>query len=123
MQELLDYAQPYDEEFVQDVRSGLSLFDEHNTRENLGSFRRWNDEMSNRSLPPFRVLDDATRRESLRPAGTGLVLLNLNQRRIVQVQNSYADVLRSDRGRVRRGGEPTRLLYRYDLPESWSIVP
>jgi hypothetical protein len=121
--ELLDFASAYDESFVQDVRIGLAMFDEHNTSDDLDAFHRWRRETSNRTLPPFRVLDEATRNESLRPVAAGLVLFNLNDRRIVQIQNSYADVQRSDRGRVRRDGEPTRMLYRYRLPESWSIVP
>lgn len=74
-------------------------------------------------LPPFRVVDERTRQQSLKPVSTGLILFNLKARRIIQVQNSYADVLRADRGRVRQNGRPTRMLYYYTLPEEWNIVP
>ncbi|HEU5431170.1 MAG TPA: hypothetical protein VFU81_05875 [Thermomicrobiales bacterium] len=74
-------------------------------------------------IAPFRVVDEATRRRSLEPARYGLVVFNLPARRIVQVQNSYHDLLRSDRGRLRRDGRPVRAYYRYALPDDWSIVP
>jgi hypothetical protein len=51
------------------------------------------------------------------------VLYNLKARRIVQLVNQYGELLRQDRGRIRRGGEPTRLLYTYRLPDDWRILP
>jgi hypothetical protein len=123
MNELLEYTRPFDESFVDDVRSGLSIFDEHNTRDDTGAFYEWKGEMSNRQLPPFRIYDETMRQESLKPAGTGLLVLNLKEQRIVQIQNSYEDVQRQDRGRIRREGEPIPVLYRYKLPETWRIVP
>jgi hypothetical protein len=72
---------------------------------------------------PFHVVDEATKRRSLEPERYGLVVFNLPARRIVQVQNSYHDLLRSDCGRLRRDGRPVRAYYRYALPEDWSIVP
>ncbi|MCC6313325.1 MAG: hypothetical protein IT337_04890, partial [Thermomicrobiales bacterium] len=71
---------------------------------------------------PFRVIDEATRVVSQQPRQLGLVLINLPARRIVQVQNSYADLRRSDRGRMRRNGRPVPVLFAYELPEAWSIV-
>lgn len=71
----------------------------------------------------FRVVDDATRRRSLEPEPTGLVVFNLIAKRIIQVQNSYADLMRKDRGRLRRDGRPVRAYYWYELPADWSIVP
>ena len=121
--ELLEYTRPFDESFVEDVRSGLSVFDEHNTRDDTGAFYGWADELSNRQLPPFRIFDETMRQESLKPAGTGLLVLNLKEQRIVQVQNSYEEVQRQDRGRIRRQGEPIPVLYRYKLPDAWRIVP
>lgn len=121
--ELLEYTRPFDEQFVQEVRSGLAVFDEHNTEENAAAFHEWASDLKNRSLPPFRIFDDSMRQESLQPAGTGLLVLNLKEQRIVQVQNSYEEVQRQDRGRVRREGEPIPVLYRYSLPNSWRIVP
>lgn len=72
---------------------------------------------------PFRVVDEVTRRRSLEPARAGLVVFNLSAKRIVQIQNSYADLRRKDRGRLRRDGRPVRVLYSYELPADWSIVP
>ena len=69
------------------------------------------------------VLDEQTRRASLEPARLGLVVFNLPARRIVQIQNSYANLERSDRGRVRRNGQPVQTCYSYTLPDEWSIVP
>ena len=40
----------------------------------------------------FRVLSDATREASLRPAHAGVIVFNLIARRIVQVQNAYVDI-------------------------------
>lgn len=121
--QLLDLTRRYDAAFVDAVRSGLAVFDEFNTPENPAAVHRLLAEPSSAGLPPFRVFDEVTRRASLTPAGTGLILINLNARRIIQVQNSYADVQRSDRGRVRLNGRPTRTLYRYRLPDEWRIVP
>ena len=121
--ELLEYTKQFDEAFVEDVRSGLSVFDEHNTRDDTAAFYGWADELTNRNLPPFRIFDETMRQESLKPAGNGLVLLNLKEQRIVQVQNSYEEVQRQNRGRIRRQGEPVPILYRYKLPDSWRIVP
>lgn len=72
---------------------------------------------------PFRVMDEATRAMAQEPASVGLIVVNLVERRLVQVQNTYADLKRSDRGRMRRNGRPVQLLYRYELPEEWRIVP
>jgi hypothetical protein len=71
----------------------------------------------------FRVVDEATKRRSLEPARYGVVVFNLPARRIVQIQNSYSNLNRSDRGRLRRDGRPIRAYYRYVLPDDWSIVP
>ncbi len=121
--QLLHYTRPYDEAFARSVESGLAVFDEHNTRENYAAFHRLMESTAPADLPPFRVVDERTRQLSLRPVATGLILFNLKERRIIQVQNSYAEVQRADRGRVRENGRPTRMLYYYSLPEEWNIVP
>ncbi len=108
---------------MRSVESGLAVFDEHNTRENHVSFHQVMDTTPPVELPPFRVVDERTRQLSLKPVSTGVILFNLKARRIIQVQNSYAEVQRSDRGRVRQNGRPTRMLYYYELPEEWNIVP
>lgn len=121
--ELLETARRYDAEFVTAVRSGLSVFDEHNTPDNTAAIHAVIDAQPPVAWPPFRVLDARTRDASLEPVGHGLIMINLDAHKIIQVQNSYADVLRSDRGRVRQRGRPTRLLYHYRLPAEWRILP
>jgi hypothetical protein len=121
--ELLEFTRPYDSAFVTDVVSGLNVFDEHNTSDDSHSFRAAIAQSPATSLPPFRVFDEAARVASLEPVKSGLIVFNLMARRIIQVQNSYEDISREGRGRVRQDGQPTRLLYRYRLPEEWSIVP
>ncbi|MBN9392024.1 MAG: hypothetical protein J0I20_28565 [Chloroflexi bacterium] len=73
--------------------------------------------------PVLRVLDDDTRRESLEPVSIGLVIFNLPAKRIIQVQNSYGVLKRSDRGRYFENGQPTERLYFYRLPTDWSLLP
>lgn len=72
---------------------------------------------------PFRVVDERTRMAALEWELAGLVVVNLEAKRIVQVQNAYGDVRRRDRGRLRRNGRPVPVYYAYELPEEWRIVP
>jgi hypothetical protein len=123
LDDLFAVARPYDTELVDTVVDGLALFDEHN---GPGNYRAIHDMLATSAsadLPPFRVVDDLTRRASLTPVHSGLILYNLPARRIVQVQNSYCNLLRRDRGRIRASGRPTRHLYRYELPGEWRLVP
>jgi hypothetical protein len=121
--ELLEYTRPYDTDFVDQVRRGLALFDEYNTPEDTSAFHAMLQETSPSTVPPFRVLDDVTRDLSLQPVDSGLILYNLGARRIVQLQNRYGELHREDRGRIRRSGQATRMLYYYRLPDEWTIVP
>jgi hypothetical protein len=121
--DLLEIARPYDADMVDGVLDGLALFDEHNGPGNYAAIGEMLRTLDPRALPPFRVVDEATRNASLNPIATGLILFNLTAQRIVQVQNSYCGLLRRDRGRIRASGRPTRHLYRYELPSEWSIVP
>ncbi len=73
--------------------------------------------------PVLRVIDLATRQESLEPIRIGLVIFNLLAKRIVQVQNSYGVLRRSDRGRYFEDGQPTERLYFYRLPVDWNLLP
>ena len=112
----------YDASLSQLLRDQLAIFQEHNTIQDTG----WIDQRLAKQPgyePAVVVLNDATRRASLEPARLGLVVFNLPARRIVQVQNSYANLERSDRGRVRRNGKPVSTFYSYSLPDDWSIVP
>lgn len=120
---LLDRCKIYDPDLIESVLIGLAIFDEHNTPEYPESFHSAIETHPSSDLPPFRVIDEATKRASQIQAGSGLIIFNLRARRIIQVQNSYADVQRVDRGRVRRDGKPTTFLYHYKLPDEWRIVP
>lgn len=73
--------------------------------------------------PVFRVSDTETQQRSQEPAGAGLIIFNLKAKRIIQVQNSFGQLQRSDRGRYHENGKPTERLYFYRLPADWSIVP
>lgn len=121
--ELLDFTKRYDDRFATGVLNGLSIFDEHNVVGNTTVIEEHFAKSPSAAWPPFRVYNDATRRASTQPGQAGLIVINLKERRIIQVQNSYAEILRRDRGRIRADGRPTRTLYHYDLPSDWAIVP
>ncbi len=119
---LFQLAERYDRSLVQDLGAGLAIFDEHN----VGDDHSWIDERigDQADYPlPVRVVNASTRELSLAPFDAGLIVFNLNARRIVQVQNSYADILRRDRGRIREAGEPTDTIFHYTLPDAWTILP
>jgi hypothetical protein len=107
---LLDLTERYDPRWVVRAVKSLASFD-------AGA------EFALESPEAFRVVDETTRRRSLEPELGGLVVYNLEAKRIIQVQNSYADLQRKDRGRLRRDGRPVRAYYWYELPADWSIVP
>lgn len=119
---LLELAAEYDPTWTTEVRHGLRIFDEHNTPRSTEAFAAVVREVKEASIP-FRVLDSETRTHSMRPSKSGLVLFNLKDKRIVQVQNSYADLRRQGRSRIRSGGRPTRSMFYYQLPDSWQLVP
>ncbi|HEX2915443.1 MAG TPA: hypothetical protein VH186_32085 [Chloroflexia bacterium] len=74
--------------------------------------------------PVLRVLNEATRHESLEPVGLGLVIFNLPAKRIIQVQNNFGGgIRRQDRGRYFEQNQPTDRLYFYRLPSDWSLLP
>lgn len=121
--ELLEHASSYDAELVASLLDGLAVFDEHNVAHNYVAVHTALRTAPPEGSPPFRVVDEVTRTASVTPTGHGLVLFNLDARRIVQVQNSYGALQRRDRGRVRAQGRPTRRLYRYELPSKWRLIP
>lgn len=123
LDELLERSEPYDPQLRMFVLDGLAVFDEHNTGENPEAIRSALQFVAPEKAPPFRVIDSVTREASLTPVCSGLVIYNLPAKRIIQVQNSYANVERQDRGRIRENGRPTRKLYRYRLPEEWRLLP
>lgn len=123
IRDLLDRTRRYDDQFASSVLNGLLVFDEHNVRDDTSAIEATFATLPASEWPPFRVYNDVTRRASTQPGRAGLIVINLNDKRIVQVQNSYAEILRKDRGRIRAQGRPTRTLYHYNLPTEWALVP
>jgi hypothetical protein len=119
-QEVLGRTDRYDPEWTADVRRGILTFEEHHVP-------------SDDPVPPveptftpdepFRIWDAETRQQSMQPGALGLVIFNLKEQRIIQVQNSYSDLQRKGRGRIRSNGRPTPALYHYTLPDDWDILP
>jgi hypothetical protein len=121
--ELLEAASPFAPELKDRVLSGLAVFDEHNAPGNLQRIHAAFQFCKAEEVPVFRILDAATRELSLKPVRAGIVLFNLRDKRIVQLQNTYAEIQRKGRIRVpRSSGAPARI-YRYELPPDWSLVP
>jgi hypothetical protein len=124
-EDLLAAAGEYDSDLRDSVLNGLHVFDEHNLPGNYAAIHAAlqgpGDEAG--TSPVFRVVDDVTRQASLQPVKAGLVLFNLKQKRIVQIQNTYADIEREDRGRVRKKGRVTGRYYDYRLPPDWQVLP
>jgi len=123
LSELLEHTRRYDDQFATNILNGLSVFDEHNVKDDTSHIEACFVASSASDWPPFRVYNDVTRRASTQPCQAGLIVVNLKEKRIVQVQNSYAEIQRADRGRIRALGQPTRRLYHYALPRDWALVP
>lgn len=121
--ELMALLREYDDTLPDQVQNGLRVFDELNLRDNTTAIEQTLAGAAPVDWPPFRVFNAQTRDASTRPSGTGLIIFNLAAKRIIQVQNSYADIQRQDRGRHRKAGRPVQRLYHYDLPSEWSLVP
>lgn len=120
--QLLNELARFDADLSRHLRDQLAIFNEHN----VPGETAWIDDRVREADEydlPFIVLDETTRRLSLQPGQLGLVIFNLPSRRIIQIQNSYANLERSDRGRVRKNGQPVAAYYRYTLPDDWTIVP
>ncbi len=123
LDELLSYADEYASGTRDRVVSGLAVFDEHNTPENHGAIHQALSHLRPHEIPTFRVLDDRTREASLTPVHAGIVIFNLRAKRIVQIQNSYAEIRRKGRGTAAQPTSPDRRVIRYELPSYWSLVP
>lgn len=72
---------------------GLAVFDEHNSPSNASAIHQAIQHFPSDEWPVFRVVDEVTREASLRPTRTGVLVFNLSERRIVQIQNSYLEIL------------------------------
>lgn len=127
LESLLAASTRYDTDLKSNVLNSLAIFDEHNAAgryDQIHSAIDYAEEQRvQHNIPAFRVVDEATRQASLEPVKAGLVLFNLKERRIIQIHNTYDNVRRQDRGRIHKGGEPTKQLYHYTLPMDWQIVP
>lgn len=121
--QLIAHAHAFDAMWAGDVRSQIMQFDEHNVDQVSDPFHEAIAGDDTAEHPAFRVMDTETRQRSLVPGKLGLVVFNLKERRIIQVQNSYANLERKDRGRIRVDGKPSRILFQYELPHEWALVP
>lgn len=121
--ELLEQVRRFDEQFVDQVRNELARFDEHVVADNAESIERWMERPEHETPEAFRVFNQQLRNLSLTSGRLGVVLFNLPERRIVQIENSYGELLRKDRGRIRVDGKPVSRYYHYALPESWTLLP
>ncbi len=123
IRELLEEASLFAPDLRDRVMSGLAVFDEHNSRDNLRWIHAAFGYCKPEDMPVFRVLDDKTRQMSLSPAWAGVVVFNLKAKRIVQIHNTYADIKRKGRLRIMEGATPTNRIRRYELPAEWTVVP
>ena len=122
-EELLGHADANYGGLRERVLNGLAIFDERNVEGNTAAFHEALAFCAPHELPPFRVVDEATREASLRPVKAGAVLFNLRQKRIVQIQNTYREITRTGRAPVFDGEAHTGRMFTYRLPREWSIVP
>ncbi|HZU75364.1 MAG TPA: hypothetical protein VFA70_01280 [Dehalococcoidia bacterium] len=121
--ELLELADPLYGELKDRVLNGLAMFDEQNVPGNYKAIHAAFDVCAPHQQPVFRVVDDRTREESLRPVKAGALIFNLPDKRIVQLQNSYRAIARSGRYRVFDGSRHINRVFSYRLPVEWAIVP
>lgn len=122
VQELLELSRPF-ADLAEYVQSGLAVFDEHNLPGNFEAIHEALDYCRPQELPVFRVVDERTRQASLQSVRAGVVLFNLIDKRIVQIQNTYAEIKRKGRVRVLEGRSVTNRVLRYELPSDWTLVP
>jgi hypothetical protein len=123
LEQLLAAAEPFAGELGDRVLSGLAVFDEHNSPTNYKWIHAALDYCLPQQTPVFRVVDPRTEELSLTPVRAGVVVFNLVAKRIVQIQNTYAEIRRRGRVRVMRNNQPTDRVHRYELPPDWSLVP
>lgn len=121
--ELLDRVHPLDPSAVTAVRHGLLTFDEFVLAPDQVDVDAWHDRVGDVDRMAFRVVNPALRELSLRPAALGLVIVNLVDRRIIQIEDRYGRIERQDRGRIRVDGRPVNRYYEYALPFDWTILP
>lgn len=121
--ELLDRVRPPDGWAVEAVRHGLLTFDEFVLDGDQINLAAWRGRVGRIEGHPFRVANAELRELSLRPAELGLTIVNLVDRRIIQLEDRYGRIGRADRGRIRVAGRPVNRYYEYSLPDDWTILP
>lgn len=109
--DLLKAVARADSSVLEFVECGLAVFDEHNVDGNFNAIRSAIQHLPPHELPVFRVVDDATRQASLQGVKAGVIIFNLRSRRIVQIQNTYAE--------IRRMAAKMRRLQR----AGWTVLP
>jgi hypothetical protein len=109
--QLLDATSRRDAMLREHVSCGLAVFDEHNSDPSYAAIHEAIEHFRSDEWPVFRVVDDTTREASLRSTRTGVIVFNLVERRIVQIQNTYAE--------IHDMGQWVRRLQR----AGWRIVP
>ena len=120
---LLERAEPYYHGLRDRIDNGLAMFDERNTSHNYAAIHASLRAAAPEESPLFRIVDDVTREASLRPVKAGAIIINLIDKRVVQLQNAYQEITRSGRGRFFDGERMTGKMFTYHLPREWALVP
>lgn len=123
LEQLLHAVDDLQEGLGERILNGLAVFDEHTSSANPRWIHAALDFCAPQDTPTFRVVDSRTQEASLTSVRAGVVVFNLVAKRIVQIQNTYAEIRRKGRIRVVRGNRPTARIHRYELPADWSLVP
>jgi hypothetical protein len=121
--ELLERAEPYYQGLRERIDNGLSIFDERNTPGQYDAIHRAIELAPPDESPLFRIVDDVTRETSLRPVKAGAIIINLIDRRIIQLQNAYREITRQGRGTIWDGERMTETPFTYRLGKDWALVP
>ena len=123
IEELLERVDPYYHGLRERIENGIAMFDERNVDGNNEAIHFALEKARPEESPLFRIVDDETREASLRPVKAGALIINLIDRRIVQLQNGYQEITRTGRGRVFDGERLTNSVFTYRLPNAWALVP
>ena len=121
--ELLERAEPYYHGLHERIANGLAMFDERNTPGRYEAIHGALGLARPDESPLFRIVDETTREASLRPVKAGAIIINLLDRRIVQIQNAYQEIRRQGRANVWNGERMTDTAFTYRLGKDWALVP
>lgn len=123
IEQVLGSLSTLDPASAESLKHGLARFDEFVVRDDATSIDEWLAQNDPLDGTPFRLIDARLREATLTPLPLGVIMVNLPDKRIVQIENRYGALLRKDRGRMRRDGEPIGQMYRYELSPEWSLLP